>query len=62
MGSWRSVAWCIGPVRTSSESEGAETLSMSVREFMPPARAAAPILSKAHSSRRSAGEAGPMKE
>lgn len=29
-----------------------------MREFMPPARAAAPVLSKAHSSRRSAGKAG----
>src|SRR5258707_8490492 len=47
----------IGPVRTSSERFGA-AMSMSLREFMPPAREAAPVSSKAHSRRRSAGNAG----
>jgi hypothetical protein len=58
MRSWQRAAWGIGPVRTSSESDGAAVLSMSVREFIPPARAAVPVVSKAHSSRRSAGNAG----
>ena len=44
-------------MRTSSESDGA-ALSISVSEFIPPVRAAAPVLSKAHSSLWSAGKAG----
>jgi len=57
MRSWQTAALGIRPVRTSSESDGV-ALSMSVREFIPPVSAAAPVLSKVHSSRWSAGKAG----